>query len=300
MMWTIAADGAAAVQRALRPTDDFDALDLPVPKCATSHEAAERVLRDAVDDHEGVVRLAAAREDRRQRAAAARGQHRSPARTAGFGDRVHLSRIDLGARRSRSRCRSRARVATRPARPTRRSTRERRHGEREIGRHFAAGFHGQRDWFAVQSGRGRDDLVARQRRCVMGPNRPSACVFAVATTGVPRRISTCAPATGRASRIDDAAANRCGCADLGFRFRRQPRKRNTRSSVLRSKRCEERDGKRAGRPGVRGIGTSSACLRAETTLQSAPEEGRPGDRYPDLRIVAGIRVFPCGIAPRAQ
>jgi hypothetical protein len=47
------------------------------------------------------------------------------------------------------------------------------------------------------------------------------------------------------------------------------------------------------RPGMRGIGTSSACLRADPplTIQRRVKDG-PVTRYPDSRINAGGRVFP--------
>ena len=87
------ADRAAAVERALRSADHFDALDLACAEVREVHEAAERVLRDAVDEHERVVGLAAAREDRRQRAAAARGEHRQPGHEPQrIGDRLDLVR----------------------------------------------------------------------------------------------------------------------------------------------------------------------------------------------------------------
>ena len=57
--------------RALRPAHDFDAIDAGGRQVRGVEPAAERVERHAVDQHERVVGFAAARKDRRDRAAAA-------------------------------------------------------------------------------------------------------------------------------------------------------------------------------------------------------------------------------------
>ena len=64
-----AADGIAAEQRALRPAHDLHLRDVAERQQREVEAAAEGVRADAVHEHERVVRLAAAREHRRQRAA---------------------------------------------------------------------------------------------------------------------------------------------------------------------------------------------------------------------------------------
>ena len=72
------ADGIRSVERALRSANDFDPLDVGDRQVREVEAAAERVGLHAVDEHERVVRFAAAREDARQRAAAAVGNDRQP------------------------------------------------------------------------------------------------------------------------------------------------------------------------------------------------------------------------------
>ena len=62
------ADGVRSVESALRPAHDFDPLDVGDRQMREVEAAAERIGLHAVNEHERVVRLAAARKDARQRA----------------------------------------------------------------------------------------------------------------------------------------------------------------------------------------------------------------------------------------
>ena len=86
-----AADRVGAVDRALRSAHDLDAIDVGERHLRQIEAAAERVGANAVDQHEREVRLAAAREQRRQRARSAAARDGE----AGHGAQRRAKRRDL-------------------------------------------------------------------------------------------------------------------------------------------------------------------------------------------------------------
>ena len=169
--------------------------------------AAERVLRNAVDEHERVVGFAAAREERRHRAAAAVLDDAEAGREAQrVRDDLRLQRAQIGAlddgdavghareRLIDLRGRDDDRFADGRDRELDVGGRRRRAADREFLRADR------------QPGAATRSLYSPAGRAI-GPKRPSADVFAVATTPVPWRISTSAQSDGLVLRIEHAAAH---------------------------------------------------------------------------------------------
>jgi hypothetical protein len=91
-----ATDSVSAEEGALWAAHDFDALDLGDGHLREVEAAAKRVGANAIDEDEGVIRLAAAREDRGERAGSAAARHGEAGHGAQRGpERGHLPRFKL-------------------------------------------------------------------------------------------------------------------------------------------------------------------------------------------------------------
>ena len=104
-----AANGVGAEHGALRPPHHLDLVEAERGEMAEIEPAAEAVQLDAVDHHERVIGLAAARERRRHAAGASGRRHRHPRREPQrVGDHRELAILDVAPRHGRdARCRLR-------------------------------------------------------------------------------------------------------------------------------------------------------------------------------------------------
>ena len=275
------------------PRTNLHLLDVAERQQRKIEPAAERVHAHAVHEHERVVRLAAAREDRCQRPAAAAPAHRkSGNRAEGVRHGLELPALDVGRGHDRRRGRGLRERAGHLGGRHDHGFRHRRHVQRDHERPSRVPWHAYGHRVALEAGRQDPHPVRGGRRGRHGERAVSVRAHrACAQWAVQHHQGA---GHGAAIGIDHAAA--CGRVGAGGqRGRQQQHEKQSEENVGRVRAAGGNVGPQVGASHVHSFRRESAPAPPEDT----PGEGSDGltTRSPDLRIVACARAFPC---PEAQ